>query len=158
MQCLGFEHRTDIVCCFQNDSDISSSYTPLPTKTKSGRNVTKPTQFVPTLPSPSTAPKRKRTNRRATEASVCKTCQRGHSPNNNMIVFCDTCNTPYHQYCHDPPIDKEVVMVPDKEWHCASCQKVRDNAIEETEGLVHGGDMSLEEVRCSVDAFGSPPC
>ncbi|OJD39808.1 phd finger containing protein phf1 [Diplodia corticola] len=134
----------------EDDSDISSSYTPLPTKTKSGRNVTKPTQFMPVLPSPSTATRKKRPNRRPTEMSVCRVCQRGHSPISNMIVFCDGCNSGYHQYCHQPEIDREVVQVTEKEWFCGACVALRrkqDEAIPNVNELVSGQSLTREEKR-----------
>lgn len=43
-----------------------------------------------------------------------------------MIVFCDGCNTPFHQLCHDPPIDDLVIAVAEAEWFCASCAKKRE--------------------------------
>lgn len=42
-----------------------------------------------------------------------------------MIVFCDGCNTPYHQLCHDPPIDDLVVAIESAEWFCHLCDKMR---------------------------------
>ncbi|KAF2501809.1 hypothetical protein BU16DRAFT_556281 [Lophium mytilinum] len=131
----------------ENDSDISSSYTPLPTQTKSGRNVNKPTQFVPTLPSPSTGTKRRRPNKKSAEAALCKVCHRGTSPTNNMIVFCDGCNTAYHQYCHDPPIEMEVVQITEKEWLCSPCTRSKQSAVQGMDGLVAGEDLTLEEKR-----------
>lgn len=64
-----------------NDSDVSNSYTPLPSATRSGRAVNKPTQYVPTLPSPSadSAKKRRKTNRKPSEASLCKICLRARA-------------------------------------------------------------------------------
>ncbi|KAF2085039.1 hypothetical protein K490DRAFT_68239 [Saccharata proteae CBS 121410] len=135
----------------EDDSDISSSYTPLPTKTKSGRSVNKPTQFVPVLPSPTSATKKKKPLRRPTETSVCKVCLRGHSPAMNMIVFCDSCNTGFHQYCHDPPIEREVIQIAAKEWHCSRCRAPRakqlDDAVPKVTELVAGEDLSIEEKR-----------
>ncbi|KAF2144896.1 uncharacterized protein K452DRAFT_349281 [Aplosporella prunicola CBS 121167] len=142
----------------EDDSDISSSYTPLPTKTKSGRNVTKPTQFTPVLPSPSTGPKKKRAQRRAAETTVCKVCQRGHSPASNMIVFCDGCNSGYHQYCHDPPIDREVIQVAEKEWFCSNCMISRtkqDHAIPSVSELVAGNGLSAAEKRAYFGTLSS---
>ena len=55
-------------------------------------------------------------------AAVCTNCGRGHSPSSNQIVFCDMCNTPWHQYCHDRPITPSVIIHEDKEWHCADCE------------------------------------
>lgn len=107
-------------------SESSETYTPLATMTKSGRAVQKPTTFAPPMPSPaSETRKRKRPyNRKNPELTVCKVCLRPHSPSSNMIVFCDGCNTPYHRYCHHPPIEQEVVDVPDKEWFCKECKVV----------------------------------
>ncbi|OCK83878.1 hypothetical protein K432DRAFT_379093 [Lepidopterella palustris CBS 459.81] len=139
----------------ENDSDISSSYTPLPTKTKSGRNVNKPTQFVPALPSPSSGPKKRRPNKRSAEAALCKVCHRGTSPTNNMIVFCDGCNTAYHQFCHDPPIEKDVVQIAEKEWFCSPCTRSKESAVQGMEGLVAGDDLSLEEKRTYLSTL--PP-
>ncbi|EON64593.1 hypothetical protein W97_03826 [Coniosporium apollinis CBS 100218] len=137
-----------------NDSDVSNSYTPLPSATRSGRAVNKPTQYVPTLPSPSadSAKKRRKTNRKPSEASLCTVCLRGTSPNNNMIVFCDACNTPYHQYCHDPPIPREVVQKVEAEWYCAACVRSREAtaaaAVAQTVGgLVAGDSLTADEKR-----------
>lgn len=107
------------------DSSDSEVATPAVTMTKSGRNIQKPTSFVPPPPSPTTTTKRKRTYRRNPEAAVCKVCLRGTSPASNMIVFCDGCNTPYHRYCHQPPIDQAVIDEVDKEWYCNPCEKER---------------------------------
>lgn len=131
-----------------DDDDMSDSYTPLPTKTKSGRSITKPTQFVPTIPSPSSGPKKKRPYRRNPESALCKICDRGVSPPNNQVVFCDGCGGAYHQYCHDPPIDKEVILIPEKEWFCAQCTKERNETIAGTTlaGLGSGEKMTLDQV------------
>ncbi|KAK8248081.1 hypothetical protein HDK77DRAFT_217825 [Phyllosticta capitalensis] len=139
----------------EDDSDISSSYIPLPTKTKSGRNVTKPTQFTPVIPTPSTAPRKKRVvTKQPRETSVCKICQRGHSPSCNMIVFCDGCNSGYHQYCHQPPIEKEVVQVAEKEWFCGKCADTRrNNAISDAIQLVAGPELTREEKKAYLNAL-----
>ncbi|KAK4541179.1 hypothetical protein LTR36_008253 [Oleoguttula mirabilis] len=109
------------------DSDSSEVITPVATMTKSGRSVQKPTAFVPPAqPSPtSSSNKRKRTYRKNPESAVCKVCLRGTSPASNMIVFCDGCNTPYHRFCHHPPIDQSVIVEVDKEWYCKPCEKER---------------------------------
>ncbi|KAL9097628.1 MAG: hypothetical protein Q9165_000525 [Trypethelium subeluteriae] len=89
----------------------------------------KPTQFSPPRPSsPSSGIKKKRAGRRVLESSVCKTCRRGYSPDSNMIVFCDGCNTAYHQYCHDPPISSEAVAIVDKEWFCVDCMRSKESS------------------------------
>jgi hypothetical protein len=62
-------------------------------------------------------------------------------------VFCDGCGTPYHQYCHDPPIEADVVDIPDKEWFCSTCVKSKENIAEpNADGLVPGDGLSAEEV------------
>jgi ribosomal protein L37AE/L43A len=136
------------------DSDSSEVITPVTTVTKSGRSILKPTSFVPPPHSPPTATKRKRPFRqRNPENAVCKTCLRGSSPASNMIVFCDGCNSPYHRYCHKPPIDQAVVDEVDKEWHCRNCRvevaaPARVPVIEtETTGLVSVEGVTHEQVR-----------
>jgi hypothetical protein len=129
------------------DSDVSESYTPLPSKTKSGRSVNKPTQYVPVIPEAKPEGKKRRPYRRNIEAAVCKMCNRGTSPSTNQIVFCDGCGTPYHQYCHDPPIEADVVDIPDKEWFCSTCVKSKESTEEpNAEGLVRGDGLSAEDV------------
>jgi hypothetical protein len=89
---------------------------------------------------------KKKVHRRAPKASdVCKNCGRGHSPLSNAIVFCDGCNTPWHQYCHDPPIKPEYLLIPDKEWFCSDCLILREDRVK-LEGKVAGEGMSLAEV------------
>ncbi|KAF2644657.1 CoA-transferase family III [Massarina eburnea CBS 473.64] len=128
-----------------DDSEISSSYTPLPTRTKSGRNVNRPVAFVPTLPEPTQSVKRRRSTKTILTAQ-CKICHRGTDPGNNRIVFCDVCTTPYHQYCHDPPIDNEVVNVLEKEWLCGPCSRSKQNVIAGTDGLVAApGGLSIDD-------------
>lgn len=128
----------------------SETFTSLPTTTKSGRAINRPTQYDPATKTPT---RRRGPYRRMAEASVCRVCQRGHSPSRNLIVFCDGCNTPYHQYCHDPPVEDEVVKVEEKEWLCSYCTGSRQTA--PTGGLgeaelrtaVGGERLSLEERR-----------
>ena len=90
---------------------------------------------------------------------MCRVCQRGHSPQSNMIVFCDGCNTPYHQYCHDPPIGDEVVKVEEKEWFCSDCVGVRQEggmgglAEVDLRKAVSGEGLLSEEVRLAADIW-----
>lgn len=79
---------------------------------------------------------------RRQETHVCKICQRGNSPKFNQIVFCDECNTPYHQLCHNPQIDRIVVDVADAQWFCRDCQPRRRELPLET-GIT-GEGLSLE--------------
>ncbi|KAH0558635.1 hypothetical protein GP486_004717, partial [Trichoglossum hirsutum] len=104
-------------------SDSGAPFTMDGTKTKSGRKVHRPAHFDPAAKTPT---RRRGPYRRMHEATVCRVCQRGHSPASNMIVYCDGCNTPYHQLCHDPVISEEVVRVEEKEWICAGCNAVKE--------------------------------
>ena len=128
------------------DDTSGSEAINLPQLSSSGRRITQASTFVPPVisldpPAPSTV-KKVRTTTRATdpvpvfltgamkrkharnpsEAAVCRNCGRGHSPNSNQIVFCDGCNTPWHQFCHDRPITPTVIEIEDKEWRCADCE------------------------------------
>ena len=112
----------------EDESDDSTSVTAFPSMTQSGRKVVKPTQFVPEV---SAAPPRKRSAQtrrpgRSVENALCKRCGRGHSPANNMIVFCDGCNIGWHQMCHDPVITEDVVKDETTEWFCVDCAAKRD--------------------------------
>lgn len=117
-----------------SDSDGESmAPTPVATQTKSGRQIHRPSVFTTpqeeprTSHTPDTQPPRKkrRVYRKGKEVNVlCCNCDRGHSPAGNVIVFCDECNSAWHQFCHDPPIDKEVVTVKEKEWSCKECRPV----------------------------------
>jgi hypothetical protein len=139
-----------------DDSDSSEVVTPVTTVTKSGRSILKPTSFVPPPHSPPTATKRKRPFRqRNAENAVCKTCLRGSSPASNMIVFCDGCNSPYHRYCHRPPIDQAVVDEVDKEWHCRHC-RVEDAVpapVVKSPEFVSVEGVTLEQVRWLITQF-----
>jgi hypothetical protein len=63
---------------------------------------------------------------RTAEQALCKKCTRMHSPASNQMVFCDGCNEGWHQMCHDPWIDDDVVRDTNKAWFCATCQTKRD--------------------------------
>lgn len=127
-----------------DDTDASEEFTPLEF-TNSGRRITQAKTFSPNVldVEKSSSAKRKlpktandgtetpadikaaKKRRRPGEAAVCINCGRGHSPNSNQIVFCDGCNTPWHQFCHDRPITPSVVQIEDKEWMCSECETVR---------------------------------
>jgi len=107
-----------------SDGSISEEeFTMEGVKTKSGRKVHRPAHFNPAQKTPS---RRRGPYRRNHDARICKVCQRGHSPQSNMIVFCDGCNGPFHQLCHDPPIDDLVVQEESAEWYCSACAKSRE--------------------------------
>ncbi len=101
------------------------------TKTKYGRKVHRPLQFV--MPDDDTPIRRRRApHRKSIDARLCKMCQRGHSPKSNKIVFCDGCNQPYHQLCHTPPIDDMLIEVEDAEWFCRECESKRTERVLKT--------------------------
>lgn len=102
-----------------SDDDDEESITELPKITQSGRQVNKPTQFVPAAYE--NPPKRRAPSRKTQEQALCKRCGRGHSPQNNMIVFCDGCNLGWHQMCHDPSISADAVKDESTPWFCAEC-------------------------------------
>lgn len=102
---------------------------------------------------PTSTRKPKPTRRKPGEAAVCKNCGRGHSPAANVIVFCDGCNTPWHQYCHNPPIADEVVKIEDKEWLCGDCGLLRSEK-GVWEGRVPVGVWALSEKRRYLESVG----
>jgi hypothetical protein len=106
-----------------SDSDGSGSITNFPKVTQSGRAIVKPTQFVPEVRE-SNRPKRG-PSKKAQEQALCKRCGRGHSPESNMIVFCDGCNGGWHQMCHDPVVSDEAVKDETAPWFCAECTTKR---------------------------------
>ena len=148
-----------------DDTDSSETFTPLPTQSRSGRKIFQANSSTPIIKidddlvvdaSPSSRPrtglsgsgkKRKSNYRRPPGANaLCKNCSRGHSPLSNVIVFCDGCNTPWHQHCHDPPIKGEIVQIEEKEWFCADCMVSREEK-HWLDGTVAGDGMSFAEVR-----------
>ncbi|MCJ1396923.1 hypothetical protein MMC11_000115 [Xylographa trunciseda] len=148
-----------------DDTDSSETFTPLPTQSRSGRKIFQANSSTPIIKidddfvvgvSPSSKPqsalsgsgkKKKGSYRRPPGANaLCKNCSRGHSPSSNVIVFCDGCNTPWHQYCHNPPIKGEIVQIEETEWFCADCMVSRKEK-QRLEGTVAGDGMSLAEKR-----------
>lgn len=128
-----------------DDSDASESYTPQATRTKSGRSVNKPVAFVPVIPEPTSGVKRRKSTKTML-AAKCKTCHRDTDPSQNRIVFCDSCSTAYHQYCHNPPISNEVATVLEKEWLCGPCARSKESVVQGTEHLVAADNLSIDEV------------
>jgi hypothetical protein len=102
------------------------STTPIAT-TKSGRQVLKPTTYNPAAMDSSSGKKRVYSKTRTTEQALCKLCTRMASPDWNQIVFCDGCNDPWHQQCHDPWIPDDLVKDSSKTWYCSTCQTKRDH-------------------------------
>jgi len=132
-----------------SDSDGSGSATNMPTQTKSGRQISRPAQFDPAA---SATPVRKRgPNKRIQEQALCKRCGRGHSPQSNMIVFCDGCNLGWHQMCHGPVITDEIVKDETQEWFCHDCQAKRSKATGfDTSKGTSLQSKSTEEVCCDA--------
>ncbi|KAI0159836.1 hypothetical protein GGR57DRAFT_458824 [Xylariaceae sp. FL1272] len=111
-----------------SDSDFepSAKSTAAATMTKSGRQVQKPTTYNP---SEMTGSKRKHYGKRTTEQALCKVCTRSLSPNTNQIVFCDGCNSCWHQLCHEPYIDDDFVSNESQSWLCSRCVAKREKAL-----------------------------
>ena len=82
-------------------------------------------------------------------AAVCKNCGRLHSPQSNAMVFCDGCNTGWHQHCHDPPISQDIVLIEAKEWFCTDCVVLKEEK-GRLHGKVSGQHMSLLDVGVSI--------
>ncbi|GAB1210567.1 hypothetical protein APSETT445_009362 [Aspergillus pseudonomiae] len=136
----------DIIRAGDSSSD-ESDVAPTATQTKSGRQVNRPSLYVPPSASPTVAKdssnsldtsdntqrqvtaarKRKRVYRKPKDGIIsCIHCQRGHSPQSNAIVFCYECHGPWHQLCHDPPIEPQVdtVAMKQRPWVCRECKPV----------------------------------
>ncbi|KAJ5672293.1 hypothetical protein N7507_001420 [Penicillium longicatenatum] len=104
------------------DQDVTN--VPETRTSRSGRALKAPTMYEP-----ATAASRKGKRATKKEANItCVKCNRGSSPSNNMIVFCDGCNDTWHQKCHDPTIDDHVVQVADAEWRCHKCKLTQEMA------------------------------
>lgn len=89
---------------------------------------------------------RKKPKRRYTKSRdiVCKLCEKPDSRVGNQIVFCDRCNTPWHQACHQPAIAEEVIEVEEAEWVCADClAKKQDPAAGSTDDIEFGGSLGV---------------
>lgn len=75
---------------------------------------------------------------------MCKLCEKPDSRVGNQIVYCDRCNTPYHQACHRPPIPEHVIEVESAEWICAEClSKEQNPAAEPSDDLEFGGTLGV---------------
>lgn len=137
------------------DTDATEKFSPLPAQSRSGRKIFKATTFTPVgveatrgenLPGQGVLPKKRR--RQGGLSSVCKNCGRGPSPGRNMIVYCDECDTPWHQHCHDPLISPATVRAVEEQWFCADCETAREEK-QQLVGKISAEGMSLAEVRFS---------
>lgn len=124
-----------------------------PTTTKSGRHIQKPDTYDPAAED--NYKKRNQLGKRTAEQALCKKCTRMHSPATNQIVFCDGCNDPWHQRCHEPWIEDEVVKDPDLKWYCARCAAKRERlhpkkkVVEQQPALGPWPKSTAQEVRCN---------
>ncbi|PQE25720.1 CAIB BAIF family enzyme protein [Rutstroemia sp. NJR-2017a BBW] len=145
---------SDAMSALGGDSEsegTSSVTTEMPKITQSGRQVVKPTHFVPAMTETSTRKKSTTsTSKRSQEQALCKRCGRGNSPQNNMIVFCDGCNLGWHQLCHDPIVSEEEVKDEKAPWYCQNCSRKRGikPAPSKADGI-SWADKTLEQVLSS---------
>ncbi|KAJ5172186.1 hypothetical protein N7492_004779 [Penicillium capsulatum] len=100
----------------------SQSTQEVPLTESSARQTTRMVKQPATIPTTKVPKQQMRGTRKKETTVVCTKCNRGHSPATNMIVFCDGCDGTWHQRCHDPPIDNEVVRVEEAEWFCNKCK------------------------------------
>ncbi|KAI0006456.1 hypothetical protein F4779DRAFT_21403 [Xylariaceae sp. FL0662B] len=107
-----------------SEGGVASKDQAVLTMTKSGRHVQKPTQYNPSQSSGSQ--KRKTHGKRTQEQALCKVCTRGLSLATNQIVFCDGCNSCWHQLCHDPYIDDDFLGSESPSWFCSGCRAKRE--------------------------------
>ncbi|KAF2860259.1 hypothetical protein K470DRAFT_72642 [Piedraia hortae CBS 480.64] len=134
----------------EEDSSGEEVITPGVLMTKSGRSVQKPTSFMPQSDG---QPRRQRRKR---DLNACKNCSRSVSLEGNRIVHCDSCATPYHRYCHYPPIDDSVISGETPQWLCSHCEK---NAQQQGQvpGMVSAApDMTDTKINRLVNASGVP--
>ena len=155
----------------KDDTDASEEFIPI-AATSSGRRINQVKTFSPLVldpvkglgnktpqtatrapvPEPPSTARKTKKRRKPGEAAVCINCGRGHSPYSNMIVFCDGCSTPWHQYCHDRPITPSFIQIEEKEWNCAECTVVQEEKMH-LAGKVRGDRMSLSERRAYLQGL-----
>ncbi|KAM0789846.1 hypothetical protein ACM66B_006693 [Microbotryomycetes sp. NB124-2] len=101
------------------DQDDYTGLEGLPSTTKSGRKISRPTPFVPTVKP--TIQRRKRGSMLNPDAFLmCQVCKEGHSAEQNKLVICDACSKGWHQLCHEPNIQEELVNS-DTPFRCKNC-------------------------------------
>ena len=57
------------------------------------------------------------------DATACQVC-RG-AGDDSLMLLCDGCNDGYHTFCFDPPMK----AIPEGQWFCPSCERVRTRAV-----------------------------
>ncbi|KAK9460162.1 uncharacterized protein V1516DRAFT_492074 [Lipomyces oligophaga] len=135
-----------------NDDDDSDGFTFEGVETKSGRKIHKPQQFDPLTAPGADGKRRSQFFRR--DLQICKVCMRGHSPDSNLIVFCDGCNDPYHQLCHDPPIDRSFIDVPEAQWFCGNCLDKRNSkSVSPLETGLTGAGLTLDDKKTYLSSL-----
>ena len=155
-----------------SDSEASENFTPLE-QSRSGRKIIHTAPLTPVIKIEDDETKgsplsgktsgsaggrgsgKKRVASRKTPGgagAVCKNCGRGHSPISNAIVFCDGCNTPWHQFCHTPPIGKDIVLIEEKAWYCSDCVVMKEER-SRLQGKVAGQNLSMLEVGSLFSSF-----
>jgi hypothetical protein len=84
-----------------------------------------------------------RKRRPVDETHFCNICTRSAGPGHDKLVFCDNCDTPYHQNCHQPSISDETVASNDK-WFCSTCKP--STMAEPLNQRLNGHGMSVGQV------------
>ncbi|KAK3338017.1 hypothetical protein B0H65DRAFT_310579 [Neurospora tetraspora] len=125
-----------------------AAQTSLLTMTKSGRQVLKPTTYNPAAVDAANKKHRSTASthhygKRTAEQALCKKCTRMHSPAQNPMVFCDGCNEGWHQRCHDPQIETQVIRDQTRGWVCSVCVAKR----EQGKGLAGGRKGQQQQQR-----------
>ncbi|EPX74711.1 PHD finger containing protein Phf2 [Schizosaccharomyces octosporus yFS286] len=117
---LAIERDNTADAIFSREEGKEEQFTLEGVKTKSGRKVHRPNHFDPLVKLPT---RKRGPGRRPTIALTmkCCVCQRLQSPPKNRIVFCDGCNTPFHQLCHEPNIPDSLLDSSSAEWFCNAC-------------------------------------
>lgn len=49
------------------------------------------------------------------EVGICKVC--GKDENDHILLLCDRCDSEYHTYCLNPPLER----IPKASWYCPPC-------------------------------------
>ena len=149
-----------------SDEEDSDGSPPQETQTKSGRQVHRPSPFVPPESPQSkktrqdSKPKKKMAAASAKgrdQNVLCEHCLRGNGPLGNAIVFCDGCNRAWHQHCHEPRITKDVVTNTAKDWFCADCNASNSVPVKRKKGRPRKDQSQQMEPSSLGYAFESMP-